>query len=64
MKRIILQYYPRHFDLEFVAKIKEKKGLSPREYQTIYEFGRKYFGEYLGYAQEYLYHYKRCEALP
>lgn len=64
MKRIILQYYPTHFEPEFVAKIKDKPGLSPREYRTIYEFGREYFGEYLGYAQEYLYHYKRCEANP
>jgi len=62
MKRIILQYYSQHFEPEFVKKMKTKKGLSPREYQTIYAFGRKYFGEYLGYAQEYLYHYKRCQA--
>jgi len=61
MKRIILEYYSQHFEPEFVTKIKTKKGLSPREYQTIYAFGRRYFGEYLGYAQEYLYHYERCQ---
>ncbi len=32
------------------------KPLSPKK---INEFGRKYFGEYAGYAQEYLYHYLR-----
>jgi N-glycosylase/DNA lyase len=64
MKRIILQYYSRHFEPEFVTKIKEKKGLSLREYQVMYDFGRSYFGEFLGYAQEYLYHYNRCEANP
>ena len=62
MKRIILEYYPQYFEPEFVARMKTKKGLSPREYQTIYAFGRKYFGEYLGYVQEYLYHHKRCQA--
>jgi len=62
MKRIILQYYSKHFDIEFVEKMKTKKGLSPREYQTVFAFGRKYFGEYVGYAQEYLYHYYRCRA--
>jgi len=62
MKRIILQYYSEHFEPEFVTKMKTKKSLSPQEYQTIYAFGRKYFGGYLGYAQEYLYHFKRCQA--
>jgi len=64
MKRIILEYYSQHFESEFVTKMKTKKGLSPREYQTVYAFGRKYFGEYLGYAQEYLYHHQRCQAAP
>ncbi len=63
MKRIILEYYPQYFEPEFVTKMRAKKSLSPREYQTIYVFGRKYFGEYVGYAQEYLYHYKRCQAI-
>lgn len=61
MKRIILEYYSKYFDPEFVKKMKAKKGLSPRDYQTMYAFGREYFGEYLGYAQEYLYHHKRCQ---
>lgn len=61
MKRIILEYYSKYFDPEFVKKMKAKKGLSPRDYQTMYAFGREYFGEYLGYAQEYLYHDKRCQ---
>ncbi len=64
MKRIILNRYSKYFEPDFITKIKNKKGLSPREYKTIYAFGRKYFGEYLGYAQEYLYHYQRCQAAP
>jgi len=60
MKRIILQHYSEHFEPEFVTKMKTKKGLSQRDYKTIYDFGKKYFGDYIGYAQEYLYHYARC----
>jgi N-glycosylase/DNA lyase len=60
MKRVILECYSRHFEPQFVAKMKTKKGLSRREYEIIYAFGRKYFGDYLGYAQEYLYHHRRC----
>jgi len=62
MKRIILEYYSKHFEHGFVTKMEAERGLSSREYQTIYSFGRKHFGEYLGYAQEYLYHYYRCQA--
>jgi len=61
MKRIILEYYSQYFEPEFVAKMRAKKSLSPREYQTIHAFARKHFGVYLGYAQEYLYHHKRCQ---
>jgi len=60
MKRIILEYYADHFESLFVEKARAKKSLSPREYETISLFGRKYFGEYVGYAQEYLFHCRRC----
>jgi len=61
MKRIILEYYAEHFEPSFIEKAKAKKSLPPREYETINSFGRKYFGEYVGYAQEYLFHFKRCQ---
>jgi len=61
MKRIILEYYSAHFEPMFVEKAKAKKSLSIGEYKTINSFGRKYFGEYMGYAQEYLFHSKRCQ---
>jgi len=61
MKRVILEYYSQHFEHEFVEKIKFKNSFSSREYRIICAFGREYFGEYLGYAQEYLYHHKRCQ---
>jgi len=61
MKRIISEFYREHFERSFVEKVKAKKSLSPHEYAIINSFGRKYFGEYVGYAQEYLFHYQRCQ---
>ena len=60
MKRVILRYYSEHFEHKFVDKVESRNGLTPREYQIIYGFGRRYFGDYAGYAQEYLYHHERC----
>jgi hypothetical protein len=33
--------------------------LTPKEYTLLSDFGRQYFGKYAGYAQEYIYHWKR-----
>lgn len=63
MKRVFLDYYSERFDVEFVDRLRSKKSMSPREYNMLYAFGKEYFGAYLGYAQEYLYHLKRCQAL-
>jgi len=61
MKRIILESYRDHFEPSFVEKVAAKKSLSPHEYEIIRSFGRNYFREYVGYAQEYLFHFKRCQ---
>jgi len=61
IKRIILKYYADHFPEEFVRKISAKKSLTSTEYEKLSLFGRRYFGEYAGYAQEYLYHYERTQ---
>ena len=61
MKRIILEFYRKHFESSFVDKVTAKKSLLPNQYEIISSFGRKYFGEYVGYAQEYLFHFKRCQ---
>ena len=55
-----MEYYSNHFELSFVKKVSGKKSLTRREYNKISLFGRKYFGKFVGYAQEYLYHFKRC----
>lgn len=60
MKRIILEFYAGHFEPAFVSKARESKAPSPKEYRMISLFGRQYFGVYVGYAQEYLYHFRRC----
>jgi N-glycosylase/DNA lyase len=61
IKRVILNYYARHFPDEFVKKISVQESLSSSEYEKLSSFGREYFGSYAGYAQEYLYHYERMQ---
>ncbi|MEM3458745.1 MAG: DNA glycosylase [Candidatus Bathyarchaeia archaeon] len=61
IKRIILKYYADHFESEFTKKILAHKSFGKAEYEKMSLFGRKYFGEYAGYAQEYLYHYERMQ---
>jgi N-glycosylase/DNA lyase len=61
IKRVILKYYANRFPKEFVRKTSDKKSLTCSEYERLSLFGQKYFGEYAGYAQEYLYHYERTQ---
>jgi N-glycosylase/DNA lyase len=56
IKRIILKSYPTHFEPSFTERILAKRSITPKEYEKITFFGRNYFGEYAGYAQEYLFH--------
>jgi N-glycosylase/DNA lyase len=59
VKRVILRHYKPHFPAVFIEKISSHASLSNAEYEKLNEFGRTYFGDYAGYAQEYLYHYER-----
>ena len=59
VKRVLLHYYSRHLDPEFVKKFTMQAGLGDSAYAILNQFGRIYFGKYAGYAQEYLYHYER-----
>jgi len=61
IRRVILKYYAKHFPSDFVRKISTEKSLTVSEYRKLNLFGRRYFGEYAGYAQEYLYHYERTQ---
>jgi len=62
IKKAILSYYSSHFEKRFIEEISSRPSLTPREYREIGSFGRRYFGKYAGYAQEYLFHYKRVGA--
>jgi N-glycosylase/DNA lyase len=59
IKRAILRYYSNSFPSELVQKIPDQISLTQSQYEKLNAFGRKYFGEHAGYAQEYLYHYER-----
>ena len=59
IKRVILKYYASYLPCEFVMKIYSKNSLTNSEYERLNSFGRKYFENYAGYAQEYLYHFER-----
>jgi len=61
IKRIITKYYASHFPAEFIMKISVKNSLTNSEYERLNLFGRRYFGNYAGYAQEYLYHFERTQ---
>jgi N-glycosylase/DNA lyase len=61
MKRAATQLYAKHFDPEFIKRVANKASITSKEYETIGLFGREYFGKYVGYAQEYLFHYLRTQ---
>jgi len=61
VKRAILEYYAEHFPVDFINKVLNQESLSNSEYEKLSAFGRNYFGEYAGYAQEYLYHHERMQ---
>ena len=61
IKRAATNIYADHFEPSFIKKVAEKGSLTTKEYETIGSFGRKYFGRYAGYAQEYLFHYLRTQ---
>lgn len=62
IKRVILKYYADYFPKIFATKILLKKSLTNKEYEKLSLFGRKYFGKYAGYAQEYLYYFERTQS--
>ncbi|MGD0159788.1 MAG: DNA glycosylase [Candidatus Bathyarchaeia archaeon] len=59
VRRVVLKYYAKHFPTEFIRKNTPQQSLSISAYEKFSSFGREYFGNHAGYAQEYLYHYER-----
>jgi N-glycosylase/DNA lyase len=61
VKRVILNHYVQQLPSDPAQKLSKRDGLTNSEYAQLNAFGRRYFGEYAGYAQEYLYHYERMK---
>jgi N-glycosylase/DNA lyase len=59
MKRVIQKYYSSHFDKKFIKADTNDHSITNKKYNAMSSFARNYFGEYAGYAQEYLFHYIR-----
>nr|AIE98680.1 8-oxoguanine DNA glycosylase (OGG1) [uncultured marine thaumarchaeote KM3_06_C02] len=62
VKRVVSSKYSRLFHGDFSRKLSTNSGsntLSTIDYKIISKTMRNYFGEYAGYAQEYLYFYAR-----
>jgi N-glycosylase/DNA lyase len=59
IRRTIQTHYLHWFDQHFANKLVKTEYLSSAQYQKICALARQYFGEYAGYAQEYLYHFAR-----
>ncbi len=62
IKRAIMRYYSSFFPKKFVQKVSCGRSLANSEYMKLSVFGREYFGENAGYAQEYFYHYERTRS--
>ena len=61
IKRVILNHYANQLPAEIVKRMRSHNSLTNFEYQKIGDFARSYFGEYAGYAQEYLFHFERTQ---
>jgi N-glycosylase/DNA lyase len=61
VERVILNHYAHELAPELAQKLAQTDGLTSSDYAKLNTFGRRYFGEYAGYAQEYLYHYERTQ---
>ncbi len=59
VRRIIINHYADKLPQPLAEKLLNHKTLSPGDYEKVNAFGRSYFGQYAGYAQEYLFHYER-----
>ena len=61
VKKAVLELYQEFFNQSFIKNASQKSSISHHDYRMLSDFGKKYFGQYAGYAQEYLYHWKRLE---
>lgn len=59
--RAVIELYRDNLRSDLASKIAGSQSLTPKEYREISDFGRSHFGSYAGYAQEYIYHWKRLK---
>jgi N-glycosylase/DNA lyase len=59
IKKIILEFYPKFFNQSFIENLSKKGSITHHDYKKLSDFGKTYFGSYGGYAQEYLFYWKR-----
>jgi N-glycosylase/DNA lyase len=57
--RAMTQLYKKHFRSDLIRRIRRDRRVSPKDYEVLSDFGHQYFGQYAGYAQEYLYYWVR-----
>jgi len=64
--RSLDSYYPHLFDDDLKTRLSQvvrgKTSLSVTTYNRLSECARSYFGEFAGYAQQYLFHFERSHA--
>jgi N-glycosylase/DNA lyase len=67
MARVLARYYPGLFDKDLaerlISHVSNETRLSGGAYERISSSMREYFGEYAGYAQQYLFHDARKSKL-
>jgi 3-methyladenine DNA glycosylase/8-oxoguanine DNA glycosylase len=67
MARVLSRYYPKLFDRELArslgSHVSKSARLSGGQYERVSTSMRDYFGEYAGYAQQYLFHDARKSKL-
>lgn len=59
VKRALLHHYSKQLNKDITKRLIRRRELSDSDYRRLNDFGRDYFGEYAGYAQEYLYYHER-----
>jgi N-glycosylase/DNA lyase len=59
VKRILLNNYVEQLPQDLIKRLQYHDSLSNGEYEKLCMFAQNYFGNYAGYAQEYLYYYER-----
>ncbi|MGQ9542632.1 MAG: DNA-3-methyladenine glycosylase family protein [Candidatus Bathyarchaeia archaeon] len=61
--RAITELYHEYLDKNLAGRIAKNPHLSNRDYESLSRFARSRFGRYAGYAQEYLYYWRRTHKL-